>query len=1042
MRKLILLGMLFLTTVLLDGQTPGFQWANSIGSTGGGDDVGKCIKTDVSGNTFVCGSFIGTVDFDPSPAIFNLSSYYGSQDFFIAKYGPTGNLIWAKGFGGLGIEDCPALAVDAAGNVYVAGSFVYTVDFDPSTNVSNLVQQYGTNLFLAKYDPSGNFVWAKGIIGNTTLNAFAEGLNVDMNGDILLTGSFSGTLDFDPSASTVNLISTGNLEIFIAKYTSAGNYVWAHRFGSTFADYAHSVSSDGAGNVYIAGQFKGTVDFDPSASTNTLVTGSSSDIFIAKYDLNGNYVWAKNMSSSSAGEDIYCIFSDASGNLYIAGDYGGTTDFDPSAGVYNLSIVGGVDAFFAKYNSSGNLIFARSIGGMNFDAAYSIVADALGSIYVTGGFRLTCDFDPSSSTANLITATNDGNDVDIFLAKYDVNGNYVWAKNMLGNSVSNDIGRAITLDGNSGVLITGQLYNTSDFDPSSAVNNLVASSGSSFFVGKYDLSSCNLLYGFSAQETVGGTDNGKRIKKDAAGNVYTMGNFIGTVDFDPSAVTATLSSPVTDGIFITKYDPSGNYIWAKCIVVEQINFGSVCSAADLYIDPTGNVYLTGSYNGTIDFDPSVATSTLTSYLGVNDQDAFFAKYDNSGNYLWAKSIGGVGSLVGAESGCVINSDAAGNVLVAGYFQTTTDFDPSPATATLSTSGFSEFAMFIAKYDLNGNYVWSKGIIGSANKIPKAITIDNSNIYLTGYFTGVADFDPAAPAYMLTASGSEDAFISKYDMNGNLVWANKIGGSSQDVGNSIVLDASGNIYTTGYFYGTVDFDPSASISNLVSAGTSDGYIAKYDNLGNYVWAKRFGGTNLEIVESIDLDMNNKIIISGYFYGTSDFDPSTNISNLVSVGNADCFLAAYDNSGSYSWAFSFGNVGSDRAYSVLTHNGSIYTTGYYGGTIDCDPSASVNNLISSGTTQDVFIAKYGSSTTTGHGKISIVTSMLLTFPNPNAGNFTIQCEEEDHAVILNQIGQVIQEVDLNVENNYKVQINNLRSGIYLIKGKNRSAKVIVN
>lgn len=296
--------------------------------------------------------------------------------------------------------------------------------------------------------------------------------------------------------------------------------------------------------------------------------------------------------------------------------------------------------------------------------------------------------------------------------------------------------------------------------------------------------------------------------------------------------------------------------------------------------------------------------------------------------------------------------------------------------------------------------------------------------------------------MLTASGSEDAFISKYDMNGNLVWANKIGGSSQDVGNSIVLDASGNIYTTGYFYGTVDFDPSASISNLVSAGTSDGYIAKYDNLGNYVWAKRFGGTNLKIVESIDLDMNNKIIISGYFYGTSDFDPSTNISNLVSVGNADCFLAAYDNSGSYSWAFSFGNVGSDRAYSVLTHNGSIYTTGYYGGTIDCDPSASVNNLISSGTTQDVFIAKYGSSTTTGHGKISIVTSMLLTFPNPNAGNFTIQCEEEDHAVILNQIGQVIQEVDLNVENNYKVQINNLRSGIYLIKGKNRSAKVIVN
>lgn len=1037
---IILLSIVYLTTGLLEAQIPGFQWANSIGSTGGGNDVGKCIKTDASGNTFVCGSFNGTIDFDPSSTIFNLSSYYGSQDFFIAKYGPTGSFIWAKGFGGLGGDDCPSLAVDAVGNVYVAGSFFYTVDFDPSPSVSNLVQQYGTNLFLAKYDPSGNFIWVKGILGNTTLSAFSEGLNIDINGDVLLTGSYSGTIDIDPSASTVNLVSAGGLEIFVAKYNSAGNYLWGHRFGSTSADYSHSVSSDGAGNVYIAGEFNGTVDFDPSASTNTLVTSSNSDIFIAKYDLNGNYVWAKNMSNSSGGEHINCIFSDVSGNLYIAGDYSGTTDFDPSAGVYNLSTAGSIDAFFAKYNSSGNLILAKSIGGINFDVGYSVVADAIGNIYLTGSFRLTCDFDPSSSTANLSTATNNGGDVDVFIAKYDVNGNYVWAKNMPGSSVSNDIGRAIVLDGNSGVLITGQLYNTSDFDPSSAVSNLTSSAGSSFFIGKYDLLTCNLLHAFTPQEAVGGNENGKRIRKDASGNLYAMGSFIGTVDFDASAVTATLSSPVAQGIFITKQDPSGNYIWAKCIVVDQMNFGSQCDASDLFVDVSGNIYLTGSYNGTIDFDPSAATSTLTS--SGNSQDAFFAKYDNSGNYVWAKSIGGVGSFVGAENGCAINSDATGNVFVAGYFQTTTDFDPSAATATLSTTGFAEFAMFMAKYDLNGNFIWTKGIIGSANKIPTSMVIDNSNVYLAGYFSGSADFDPAAPVYMLTSSGSEDAFISKYDLNGNFVWANKIGGSAQDVGNSIVLDLSGNIYMTGYFYSTVDFDPSASVSNLVSSGNSDGYIAKYDNAGNYLWAKRFGGTNLELGESIDLDVNNNVIISGYFYGTSDFDPSTNVSNLVSAGNADCFLAAYDNSGNYSWAFSFGDVGIDRAYSVLTQNGDIYLMGYYAGTVDCDPTASVSNLISGGTTQDVFIAKYSSSTVTGIRKKSNEETEILIFPNPNAGNFTIQSDEEDHAVILNQIGQIIQEADLNAKNKYKVEINNLQPGIYFIKTKNESVKVIVN
>ena len=592
------------------------------------------------------------------------------------------------------------------------------------------------------------------------------------------------------------------------------------------------------------------------------------------------------------------------------------------------------------------------------------------------------------------------------------------------------------------LFITGQFYNTSDFDPSAGVSNLNSSIGSTVFFGKYDLSSCNLLYAFSVQEALGGNDMAKRIRKDAAGNIYVMGDFIGTVDFDPSAATATLSSQVTSGIFITKQDPLGNYVWAKSIVVDQANFGAKCTATDMYVDAMGNIYLTGSYNGVVDFDPSASSSTLSSYLGANDQDAFFAKYDNSGSYLWAKSIGGVGSPVGAESGCAISSDMAGNVLLSGYFQITADFDPSPATATLSASSLTEFAMFVAKYDINGNYVWTKGIIGSANKIPKAMVIDNTNIYITGYFSGSADFDPAASVYSLISAGNEDAFISKYDMNGNLVWANKIGGSGQESGNSLVLDASGNIYSTGVFFGTVDFDPSASISNLISAGNIDGYIAKYDNLGNYVWAKPFGGTAIDFSESIDLDVNGNVVICGYFNGTSDFDPSTSVNNLVSIGNTDCFLATYDNSGNYVWAFSFGDIAVDRATSVLSQNGSIYTAGYYSGTVDCDPSASFNNLVSIGNSQDIFIAKYGNSISTGQLESNSEMSEIIAFPNPNAGCFTVISETEEEAIILNQLGQQIKELHLNASNSYKVKVSDLPSGIYLIKGKNRSRKVIVN
>ena len=374
---------------------------------------------------------------------------------------------------------------------------------------------------------------------------------------------------------------------------------------------------------------------------------------------------------------------------------------------------------------------------------------------------------------------------------------------------------------------------------------------------------------------LGGYDDGYSTAVDAAGNIYTTGNFLGTVDFDPGPGVYTLTAVGQQDIFICKLDASGNFVWAK-----KIGGIAYDSGRSITVDASGNVYTTGFFMIAADFDPGLGVYNLTS---VSVQDIFLSKLDASGNFVWAKNMGGSTGDIGYS----IAVDAGSNVYSTGTFQGMVDFDPGPGVYTLTTSG-----AFISKLDASGNFVWAKQFTLSDSH---SIALDQvGNVYTTGLFYNTTDFDPGAGVYNLIALGlNSDVFISKLDASGNFIWAKQLGGIGEDVSNSIAIDLMGNVYTTGYFNVTADFDPGVGVNNMISIGTDDVFVSKLDALGTFVWAKQLGGASADVSQSVAVDLVGNVYTSGYFIGTADFDPGVGVYNLSSaLSSEDIFISKLD------------------------------------------------------------------------------------------------------------------------------------------------------
>ncbi|MCW3104565.1 MAG: hypothetical protein JWO09_3005 [Bacteroidetes bacterium] len=442
------------------------------------------------------------------------------------------------------------------------------------------------------------------------------------------------------------------------------------------------------------------------------------------------------------------ITTDAAGNVYTTGYFGGTVDFDPGTGTANLTSAGDYDVFILKLTASGSLAWAKRIGSSSDDAANSIAIDASGNIYTIGRFQGTVDFDPGTGTASL-SATGYN---DVFILKLDAAGNYVWAKRF-GGATGNAIGNSIVTDAAGNIYGCGTFYGTVDFDPGTGLASLSASGSYDAFITKLD-GAGNLVW---ARNLDGTSDiYGNSVAADAAGNVYSTGYFYGTADFDPGTGTFPMSYSGYYDTYILKLDAAGDFAWAK-----DIAGTSDVYAVSITADPAGNIYTTGYFEGTADFDPDTASiynlscTTTASFV-------FISKLNSAGNFVWAKSMASSFGSVGNA----VTLDAAGNVYTTGYFNQTTDFDPGPASADLTCTGGDD--AFISKLDASGNFLWAGNMGGSGSTYTygNSITTDGAgNIYTTGNLQGTADFDPGSGSFSLTSTGITGLFVHKMSQPG-------------------------------------------------------------------------------------------------------------------------------------------------------------------------------------------------------------------------------------------------------------------------------------
>jgi hypothetical protein len=473
--------------------------------------------------------------------------------------------------------------------------------------------------------------------------------------------------------TTINFLVMVVLSITSSSILQAQDFRGAFRIGASQHDESQGIAQDIQGNIYLSGNFEGTVDFDPSGEEATLTAINKYDAYLAKYDSDGNFIW---VISIGGNEWIYGrrITLDTEGNIYMAGYFKGEADFDPSSNDYMLEGVE-LDGFLAKYDPDGNFVWAFDIGNDFNGTSFDVDIDMQGNIWVTGVFRDAVDFDPSE---NEFILTGHGLQ-DCYIAKYTQDGEFIWAGEF-GGETSTFYNPTIAFD-DSGDLYYTTYYNSQvDLDPGPGTQ-LVESAGSSdIMLVKLDASG-NFQWGFS----MGGVfqDQARDIHF-SNGHIFLTGIFEEIIDFDPSSGEEIFTSEGDYDAYIAAYTPEGELAWAKALASSNPAEGH-----GLVTDNNNNIYLCGSFYGTVDFDPSSGVNELSAQ---GFWDLFVAKYDPAGNFRWAINAGGNDNDYAYNM--IVTPDQE-DIMVCGKFSGYAEFDNTGPGYILSSSG--GFDGFLASY---------------------------------------------------------------------------------------------------------------------------------------------------------------------------------------------------------------------------------------------------------------------------------------------------------------------------------------------------------
>ncbi len=442
--------------------------------------------------------------------------------------------------------------------------------------------------------------WAKRMGGRGY--DYGNAVAVDAERNVYVTGYFNDTSDFGLASGSI--ISKGGQDIFVTKHDAAGNVIWMRQFGGAGSDAGNDLVLDSVGNIYVTGAFSETVSFDPNNKAYDLTSYGQTDIFVCKLRNDGSLVWAAQMGSADGPDEGGGIALDGEGNIYTTGVFYGTADFNPGASSNTLNAAGSSDIFVSKLNNNGEYVWAGGMGGTRLDRGEKIAVDRWGYVYTTGQFQRQADFDPGPNPYNM---TSGSNSYDVFISKLDKDGNFVWAKQFTGPNPA--MGTSIALDHNANVYTTGNFNGGIDFDPGTGVEMLNSAGAADIFVSKLD-SAGNYLWAAGMGGASAWGDRGYAIAVDGTGNAFVTGFFSDSVDFDPGIEEYKLYAKSSD-IFVTKLDSSGRFKWAK----QFVGGASQDWGIGITVDGSGNVYSSGMFNNTVDFDPDTNNADLTAAGG-------------------------------------------------------------------------------------------------------------------------------------------------------------------------------------------------------------------------------------------------------------------------------------------------------------------------------------------------------------------------------------------------------------------------------------------
>lgn len=538
-------------------------------------------------------------------------------------------------------------------------------------------------------------------------------------------------------------------------------------------------------------------------------------------------------------------------------------------------------------------------------------------------------------------------------------------------------------------------------------------------------SSQNLNYKWTEEIRCTGKIASVAIITDVNKNIYTAGYFNDTADFDTGpGIALQITPPLCLFAYVEKNDPNGNYTWVK---VFKGSSQSYSQATHMAMDPSGNLLITGVFGGTIDFDPGPGILNKTS---IGGSEVFILKLDVAGNLLWVKSLPGLS----AQHGASIDFDTSGNIYLGGNFIYTVDFDPGVGVVNISSVSNSYMDAYILKLDANANYLWVKTINGALDDFCYGIQVDNSgNVYATGSFRDVVDFDPGPGVINLSASSFYyyDVFFVKLNATGDFVWAKNIGSIGDDFGIALEMDSANNLYAIGSYTGVIDLDPGISVFSINSGSA---FILKLDSASNFLWGKGIDAGPVAIA----LDGLANVYTTGTFNGTKDFDPGVAIANFTSYSTQDMFVLKLDAMGNYNWAVDVGHPLGIVACQAITIDlkNNICTTGKYSGTEDFDFGATVDLFTANA---NVFVHKFSQDEAVSLSDDWGAQNAITIFPNPTSDFLYVNHLNQFDLRLTNMLGQIVYRNKSPLIEKSAIDISQFKSGTYFLILENAHSKI---